>query len=230
MSSGASIVQETLPHTVNVAIHVGFGTLALLLGLIPLITRKGGRLHIRFGRWFLACIAVVIVTAVIGIFAFGFRAFLGVITLLSAYEAYSGFRALRIRFTGPKAVDGAVSVFALAAAALFLLYLRSVHLPWSPVIIYPTLGTLVAVAIYDLARFTFPKSWFATTWLYEHLIKMIGAYTAVVSAFSGTVLERWQPWSQIAPSMIGTAAMAGFIVYYQSRKRRGVPLELGRQP
>jgi len=87
-------------------------------------------------------------------------------------------------------------------------------MPWSPAIIYPTLGTLVAVAVYDLARFAFPKSWFATTWFYEHLIKMIGAYTAVVSAFSGTVLARWQPWSQIAPSIVGTAAMFGFIVYY----------------
>lgn len=227
MSSGASIVQETLPHTVNVVIHVGFGTLALILGLIPLLARKGGRQHIRFGRWFLACITVVIMTAVIGIFAFGFRAFLGVITLLAAYEAYSGFRALRIRFTGPRTVDTVVSVLALGAAALFIFPLRSIHLSWSPAIIYPTLGTLVAVAIYDLARLAFPKSWFATTWFYEHLVKMIGAYTAVVSAFSGTVLEGWQPWSQIAPSILGTAAMLGFIVYYQSRKRRGVPFELG---
>lgn len=225
MSSGASIVQETLPHTVNVAIHVGFGTVALLLGLVPLVTTKGGRIHTRFGRWFLVCITVVIATAVIGIFAFGFRAFLAVITLLSAYEAYSGFRALRIRFTGPKAVDAVVSVFALGTAVLFIVYLRSVHWPWSPAVIYPTLGTLVAVAVYDLARFMFPKSWFAKTWLYEHLIKMIGAYTAVVSAFSGTVLERWQPWSQIAPSMFGTAAMLAFIVHYQRTKRRGLPLE-----
>ncbi|HYS52426.1 MAG TPA: hypothetical protein VER58_01515 [Thermoanaerobaculia bacterium] len=41
MSRGASIVQESLPHTLNVAIHVLFGSLCLILGLIPLLTRKG---------------------------------------------------------------------------------------------------------------------------------------------------------------------------------------------
>lgn len=220
MSSGASIVQETVPHTVNVAIHVAFGTVALILGLIPLVTRKGSRLHMRFGRWFLACLAFVIATAVIGIAVFGFRAFLGVITLLSAYEGYSGFRALRIRFTSPNAIDAAISLLALGAALSFILYIRSVHFPWSPAVIYPTLGTLVAVAIYDLVRFSFPRSWFGRTWFYEHLIKMIGAYTAVVSAFSGTVLERWQPWSQIAPSILGVTAMLGFIAYGRARNLR----------
>src|SRR5207245_1818148 len=161
----------------------------------------------------------VIFTAAAGIVFFGFRAFLAVITLLAAYEAYSGFRALRIRFTGPAFYDGAISAIAVAGAVLLLAYIRAVHISWSPAVIYPTLGALLAVSLYDLSRFAFPKRWFAKTWFYEHLIKMIGAYTAVVSAFSGTVFDQWQPYSQILPSIVGTAVIVGFIVY---QRRRGL--------
>jgi hypothetical protein len=206
-----------MPHTLNVVVHITFGSVALIAGLIPLLTAKGGRWHVRFGRWFLVTLAVVVVTAAIGIAFFGFRAFLGIITLLSAYEAYSGYRALRIRVTGPNVYDALISVAALASAGVFIAYIRSVHLPWSPAIIYPTLGALLAVGVYDLSRFAFPKRWFAKTWFYEHLVKMMGAYSAVVSAFSGTVLARWQPYSQILPSLLGTVAMIGFILYFRNR-------------
>jgi hypothetical protein len=218
---GTSLLQNSIPHTLNVVVHVAFGAVALIAGFIALITTKGGRWHVRFGRWFLVTLAGVIVTAAIGIVFFGFRAFLGVITLLSAYEAYSGYRALRIRFTGPNVYDALIWVAALAAAAMFIVYIRTVHFPWSPAVIYPTLGALLAVAVYDLGRFAFPVRWFASTWLYEHLIKMLGAYSAVVAAFSGTVLARWQPYSQILPSVLGVAAMAGFIIYFGRRSNRG---------
>jgi hypothetical protein len=201
-----------MAHTLNVAVHVAFGAFALIAGLIPLLTAKGGRWHVQFGRLFLIALTGVVVTAAIGIAFFGFRAFLGVITLLSAYEAYSGFRALRIRFTGPSLADGIISMAAFAAAAAFILYIRSVHFPWSPAVIYPTLGALVTVATYDLLRFAFPRRWFARTWLYEHLIKMLGAYNAVVAAFSGTVFAKWQPYSQILPSVLGTTLMIWFII------------------
>jgi hypothetical protein len=237
MSSGPSVLQDTIPHTLNVAVHIAFGALALIAGLIPLLTRKGGRWHVQAGRWFLVALAMVIVTAVIGIAFFGFRAFLGVITLLSAYEAYSGYRALRIRFTGPDVYDALISVVALASAALFIGYIRSVHFPWSPAVIYPTLGALLVVAAYDLVRFAFPKRWFESTWFYEHLIKMLGAYSAVVSAFSGTVLARWQPYSQILPSVLAVAAMVGFLIHFRngppvgrpgSSRRSEEPLERAR--
>lgn len=223
MSGGASLVHGSISHTVNVMIHVAFGTFALIVGLIPLVTTKGGTWHIRSGRWFLSALAVVILTAVTGIVFFRFRPFLGVITLLAAYQAYSGFRALRIRYTGPNLLDGAVSVSGIAAAILLLAYVRSLHIPWSPAVIYPTLGALVGVSLYDLHRFAFPKRWFAKTWIYEHLIKMLGAYNAVVSAFSGTVLERWQPYSQIVPSAVATVVTIGFIIYVRRRRTFASP-------
>lgn len=213
----ASIVQDSLPHTANVVVHVLFGPMALVVGLIQLLRRKGDARHIRYGRWFLVCIWVSVATAAIGIAAFEFRVFLGVITLLVAYWAFSGYRALQIRVNGPTRLDALGSIAALCAAGGFVLYLKTIPFPWAPTVIYSTLATLVAVALYDLTRFAFPRRWFRKIWWYEHLVKMIGAYTAAVSAFSGTVLGAWQPYSQLLPSILGTAVMLGFVFYFLRR-------------
>lgn len=210
--AGPSIVHATLAHTINVLIHVVFGTAALLAGLVPIVSRKGSRVHRRFGRYFLACLGAVILTAGIGIFVFSFRAFLAVITLLAAYDGYSGYRARQTKAAGPQRQDTVVALGALAAAGVFLAYLRAVQMPWAPVVIYSTLGALVFMASYDLVRLTFPTRWFAQLWIYEHLVKMLAAYSAVLSAFAGTVLVRWQPYSQVLPTVLGVCAMVGFSI------------------
>jgi hypothetical protein len=133
--------------------------------------------------------------------------------MLSAYTGYSGFRAVKIRFTGPRRGDTLIAFGALAVVGVFVAYLHTVRVPWAPVVIYSTLGALVMFASYDLLRVAFPVRWFARLWLYEHLAKMLAAYTAVVSAFAGTVLVAWQPYSQIIPSALGSLTMLGFLIY-----------------
>ncbi len=211
-SAGASIIQESLPHTANVAVHVLFGTFVLLFGLIQLARTKGDTRHVRVGRWFLVSVWGAVATAAVGVTVFRFSAFLSLITLLVAYWAFSGYRALRIRMTGPTVRDAIGAVVALLTAGLFVVYLHEVRFPWSPVVIYSTLATLITVALYDLVRFAFPTRWFATLGLYEHLTKMIGAFGAGLSAFSGTVFGGWQPYSQLVPSVVCTAMMVGFIL------------------
>ena len=134
--------------------------------------------------------------------------------------AWSGLRALRTRNGGPVAQDALVSVCALVASVLLVLYLQTVRVPWAPAVAYSTLGTLVLVSLYDLARFAFPTRWFETLWLYEHLVKMIGAHSLVITAFSGTVLWAWQPYSQLVPSTLWVAAMIGYVVRIRGEEPR----------
>ena len=217
LADGSSIMKDSWPHTANLVVHVLFGTLALVLGLVQLVTHKGGASHRARGRWFLGSVWIVVGTATTGLVLFRSRADLVAVTLLIAYWAYSGMRALRIRNVGPVTQDAFVSVCALIAAGLLVLYLQTGRFPWAPAVVYSTLGTLVLLSLYDLARFTFPKRWFETLWLYEHLVKMIGAHSSVVTAFSGTVLWAWQPYSQLVPSMLWVAAMIGFVVRIRLR-------------
>jgi uncharacterized membrane protein len=214
-----TVIQDSWPHTLNVVAHILFGTAAVALGMVQLLGSKGGNRHRFLGRLFVGATWIVVATAATGLVAFRFGAFLAVLTLLVAYWTYSGVRSVRIRHTGPTLQDGAVAVCGLVAVALFLFYLPNIRFPWVPTVIYSTLGTLTMVALYDLSRFAFPKRWFESLWLYEHLVKMIGAHGAIVAAFSGTVLPSWQPYSQIVPVALWTALQLGFVIHLSRRSR-----------
>ena len=229
LADGSSIIKDSWPHTANVVVHVLFGALALVLGLVQLVTRKGGASHRARGRWFLGSVWIVVGTAATGIVLFRPRADLVAVTLLTAYWARSGLRALRVRNVGPVAQDALVSVCALVASVLLVLYLQTVRVPWAPAVVYSTLGTLVLLSLYDLARFSFPARWFETLWLYEHLVKMIGAHGSVITAFSGTVLWAWQPYSQLVPSTLWVAAMIGFVVRLARWREPGRTGNVGRR-
>ncbi|MBF9237202.1 hypothetical protein I2I05_07315 [Hymenobacter sp. BT683] len=214
---------ETLHHF-NIGLHIVSGSLALLLGLGPLLVRKGGAAHVRLGHWFLRVMAVVLLTAVLGLAVFNFRPFLLTVVLLSVYQAWSGYRVLRTRDTGPTAIDAAVTLAFLVGSVGFLVGLNRSPLVWSPVVIYSTMGYLAALLVYDLARFRFRKWWRHGGWLYDHLWKMIGSYFALVAAFTGTVLPQFKPYSQFLPSMLGMAMQVGFVLYYGRLARRRAAL------
>jgi len=46
-------------------IHIAAGSIALMLFWVPAIARKGGRTHIRAGWFYVACMSVVVVTALV---------------------------------------------------------------------------------------------------------------------------------------------------------------------
>ena len=82
LADGSSIIKDSWPHTANVVVHVLFGALALVLGLVQLVTRKGGASHRARGRWFLGSVWIVVGTAATGIVLFRPRADLVAVTLL----------------------------------------------------------------------------------------------------------------------------------------------------
>lgn len=206
-------------HQANIAAHVGFGLAALALGFAQFFTKKGGPVHRFIGRSFLAAFSVVILSAAIGSLLFQFRAFLVVITMLAAYNAVSGFRALRIRDKGLSAFDVAFSVLGLAAVGLFLYYIERVNFPWDRTVIYATLGSLALVASYDLLRVIFPRRVFGTSWIYEHIYKMTSAFSALSSAAFATVFPAWAPASQLGPSVVGIL----LILFFSVRAARAAP-------
>ncbi|WP_210517451.1 hypothetical protein [Hymenobacter terricola] len=217
-------------HQLNILVHVVFGTLALLAGLGPMLTAKGGPLHVRLGNWFLGLAVVVLVSAVLGLAVFNFRPFLTVIVMLSVYQAYSGSRAMRTRATGPTGRDGLFSAVFLLGGLAFLVLLPRIRLGWSPVVMYSTLGVLLAMTVYDLSRFAWLNSWRRGAWLYEHIWKMMSTYAALLSAFTGTVLAGYQPYSQFLPSVLGSVVALGFMAaaYRRRHRRAGAALPLAR--
>jgi uncharacterized membrane protein len=212
------MIMETL-HKLNILTHVMCGSAALLLGFVALLVNKGKRTHKRVGNVFLVFMAVVILTGLLGVFVFGRNTFLLVITALSGYFGFSGYRTLQTKSNQPKLLDILVALASLATVVYFLYYMSEIGLIWAPVVIYSTVGTLLAIIAYDLLRYLIPKAAYGRMWLYEHIYKMIGAFSALLAAFSGTVFKAFQPYSQIVPSAIGIALQVGFILYYIKKKR-----------
>ncbi|HMH21222.1 MAG TPA: hypothetical protein VK563_05580 [Puia sp.] len=134
-----------LEHKINIITHVIAGSIALLLGVLALITKKGGKSHRRNGNIFLALLIVVIITGLVGVFVFGRNTFLLVITVLSGYFGFSGYRILQTRSNRPQLPDICVAIICLFSVSYFLYYFRSIGMIWSPVIIYSTVGTLLLV-------------------------------------------------------------------------------------
>ena len=203
---------HTAFHWINIGIHVLFGVVALGLGLAAICSRKGGLFHMRSGGLFVYAYIIVVVTAIIGLLAFDFRSFLAVVTFLSIYDVFAGYRALQLRGTPPQAIDRTASLFGFTTPWIFISIMRHLHRPWSPVLTWSILGALVAISGYDLLRNFLPNAWLKRVWVHEHMVKMMSAYVAITSAFAGTVFSHYMPWAAIVPSILGTATACGFLI------------------
>jgi hypothetical protein len=207
-------------HKSNIIIHVIAGTFALILAIIAIISNKRIVFHKKVGKVFLGFLSIVILTGLLGVFIFGRNSFLLVITVLSGYFGFSGYRTLQTKSNEPKMLDIIVALLSISTVFYFLYYFKTIGMIWKPVIIYSTVGAIIAVISYDLLRYFIPKAKYQKLWFYEHIYKMIGAFTALLSAFSGTVLYAYKPYSQILPSVFGTLLQIGFIIYYYRKNQK----------
>lgn len=210
-------------HSINITVHIIAGTIALSLGIIALVSKKGKIIHKKSGKWFIVFLTCVILTGLLGVFVFKRNTFLLVITLLSAYQGFSGYRTLQSKNNKPQFIDILMSVITLCTAFYFMYYIRQIGFFWSPVVIYSTLGALGIVVGYDFIRYLIPASKYNALWLYEHIYKMIGAFTALLAAFVGTVFVSYQPYSQILPSVFGIILQIIFLSYaFKNNKKKNL--------
>jgi len=109
-------------QNINIFTHILFGTIAIFIGLVPYFTQKGGHYHRLFGRIFLGLMAIVIITALNGVLFFRDRPFLTIVTLLSLYTSYSGYRVLKTKDAGFMRQDFAVRLIFYGMLRLFIIY------------------------------------------------------------------------------------------------------------
>jgi len=215
--------------------HIASGSLALLAGLVPLVTGKGGPLHRRVGRWFRSLMMAVIGTAAL-MTAIAIKPYFAALTAAAAIGCFSGLRVLKRKRSDIDSrqratmLDWAVTLLILAVAT-FLATLAAKGEGGNNATVFRALvGGAIAYAAYDLWRFSFPAAWpfFPRLWFYEHLVKMLGAYSAVVAAFSGSVLYFLpipEPWKQLWPTILFHNLMIAMVLRYalKGRRQRRVP-------
>lgn len=207
-------------HSVNIIIHIGFGLLAMGLGVIALMAPKNLGLHTRFGRYFLLAISVVVGTGLLGSILFRASPFLVMLTLLAGYVSYAGWRNVRLREQRSSAGDIVFAAIAFTSGLLFLGIAKASDAHWNPSVLYSTFGALSLVTTYDVTKYFWWHERLKMGWIYEHIYKMLSALSALVSAFAGNVLPQFQPYSQLGPSVLGIGIVIWFMRQTFRRQRR----------
>ncbi|NIG53906.1 hypothetical protein [Chitinophaga sp. Cy-1792] len=207
-------------HQLSILLHILAGSGALIIGMIAFLARKNTKQHTRYGFVFVWLMAIVVITALFGVFVFRRNTFLLVLTMLSGYNCFSGIRAIYLGGQQPRFIDYLVPVIVISSATYYLYYINKIGLYWSPAVIYPTIGALFVLTIYDVCRGWMPITFLQKSFIYEHVYKMIAAYMAAASAFSGTVFPQLKPYSQILPSLLG---FGWIMIIFISLRKRNLP-------
>lgn len=215
--------------------HVGAGFTALLVGIVPMMARKGSRLHNRTGLVFYWCMAVVCITAFYLVFFKPSSLFLLFIAILSFYFCFSGRRMLRLKTTRmqPTLTDRSAAWLALGASVAMIglgsYNAYGLYTGKSSVfdLLYFFFGfLLLSNARYDVIRFMNPNKakYGRMEWFFGHIIRMVGSYIATLTAFA-TVNTRYIPhegiWVDLAawtlPGIVGAMLISRWVVYYKAK-------------
>ncbi len=204
-------------HQINIIIHVTAGSFALLLGTILLFKTKGTHFHRAKGMYFVYLLTIVTVSGFIGWLFFRSNAFLLMLTVLAGYNTFAGYRIVKRKQLPATWFDQFVAFSALASGLFYWLWLLSTDSNWSPSVIYPTVSGIVFVTVYDICKRLFFHEKLKTWWLYEHIYKIVSAFSAIFSAFVGTVLPNFKPYSQIGPSSF-CLLLIFYFIWKESRR------------
>jgi uncharacterized membrane protein len=208
------------------ALHVGAGTVALLVAPVAMLTAKGGAAHRRWGATYYWAMATVAVTAV-ALSLWRPSPFLLLVAVFSFYFAFRGRRVLGRKRPdlGQRAAAIDWAAAALAAAASVALVVLGVVRPGA---VWVRLGTVavvfgvvgLALSALDLWRFARPPA-DRNAWWFAHMAGMLGSYVAALSAFSVvnfTFFPETVRW--LWPTVIGTPLIVLWVAYYKRRFAR----------
>jgi hypothetical protein len=167
----------------NNILHVSFGSLAFLGGIVALVTQKGSTWHIRGGWLFSVMMGLVILTTAIQMFH-EFLALAIVMCLTVLYLVPSAILSVNKNTGGFRGFNIALSVLPALLLLFTLVQLVRLNLDRDGLFIGP--GVLAAMFgtlfVQDWRMLRSPPS-HPNAWLRRHLTRMILAFTFAVMAF-----------------------------------------------
>lgn len=206
-------------------VHVAAGATSFLLAPVALATAKGGRQHKRWGMVYFWSMGVVAGTA-LPMALYRPVLFLALVSVLSFYLAFSGYRVLKLkdlsRGGSAKPVDwiAATVAFSVCASLAFLGAFRPAAVQGLGVVAI-VLGLIgmrgTATDLYSFVHKPTEKMF----WWYTHLGKFIGSYIAAWTAFSTVTLSHVFVHAGILlwlwPTAVGVPAIVLTTMYYKRR-------------
>ena len=212
----------------TLALHIACGLAAMAAGLAPILTQKGSRAHRWSGRVFATLMAILLGGAWV-MTALHFSSYNLALSATASMALFSGVRVLRRKRPDLTARDRArpldwIVTLGVVTIGLLVLVQVATGRNEGPAAVSAALAWgALAYGGWDLWRFARPTDWpfSPDLWTYEHLVKMLGAYGAVLAAFSGNFLTFLPtPWSQLWPSLTLQPLAILWVTTLILRKRR----------
>lgn len=167
---------------VIIFIHAAFGGLALLSGLVAILSKKGSLVHKKSGLiFFYSMLISAIIAMVVAVLPNHESPFLFAIGIFSTYFILTGFRALQFKKGIPKLVDKIISITMLCTAILMILL--PLILTKSINIVLTAFGILSFILSFRDLKLYQNHEKLKANWLKIHLGKMMGGYIAATTAF-----------------------------------------------
>jgi uncharacterized membrane protein len=204
-------------------LHIAGGTIALISGLVAMLTAKGSKLHRLAGKIYFNGMTAVFVGALI--LAIGHhKDFLLMVGFFSYYLTVRGYRVLFLKKLSqgqkPVLIDWAIiSVSAIFIIALFGWGIWALTLGVGMGVTGIVFGTIGSVFLFqDVKSFIRPPKE-KMHWWFTHIGSMAGSYISAVTAFVVVNIQlpqyNWVLW--VLPTAIGSVLIARTIRKYKKQ-------------
>ncbi len=208
-----------------IVVHVILGSVAFLVGGITLLSKKGSALHKASGKLFYHSMLVsVSLTLVVALLPNHFSPTLFHIGILSLYFLIGGNRSIRFKQRDHQLYFDKLLAYTIVLSSLaIILYSLLWDNNLNPLrIVFGSFGIIFGAI--DIALFNHPNK-LKKTWLMLHLSKMLGGYTAAVTAFfvAQNLLSGYFNW--FVPSVLGVS-----YIFFWLIKLRGFKPSLTTKP
>jgi len=204
--------------------HIAFGFLALGVGIVPMLSKKGNRLHNQTGLAYYWSMMIVAFSSIGLVLTSQFndgRLFLTGIAVFSFYLCFTGKRALQQRGNEPVrwydwAVSSAMGFASLMMMAYGLYYVQRSMVAgqvYSMSILFLAFGLFSGTnALYDFRKYLSPEKakYGSKEWFFIHIERMGGSYIATFTAFALVNIRYIFPEAPTAV-VVGTWIMPGIV-------------------
>ncbi len=230
--------------TFFIVTHVAVGFLALAVGLVPMLSKKGSRLHNTTGLiyyWSMVLVAISAVGLVLISPLTDGRLFLTGIAVFSFYLCFTGRRSLQQRDEEPVrwydwGISGLMAATSIAMIGYGVYHLSTLLAKGQ----FESIGVLFLVfgifsgsnARYDFKKYLLPHAakYGSREWLFVHIERMGGSYIATFTAFAlvniryifpdapaGIYIATW-----IMPGLIGGLFIGRAVRFYLAKFKMSV--------
>lgn len=201
---------ETLIYKSSIAVHILCGILSLASGLVAMIANKGGKVHNRAGIVFYWSMFMIFVTTTLFFILYPtnlkYQFFLG-IGIVSFYPNWSGKRMLAMKKGLVPTLTDKIGAWLVGFSGLCMLTYGA-YLTANPAkgfdalnILFFVFGTVSLLNAYgDLKLYLGHAKAEKMHWFFAHAGKMMGAYSAAITAFCVNIVPRFLP--ENTPSMV----------------------------